>query len=130
MRRIFYKIAISVIVLVFMGACKKDYLNTTPTTGVSQTSAFTTTANALEALNGIHRAMYSQYSNQNEGGEGCIMIDMDMLGEDLVMTSAGNGWFNTQYQWTDHRNANSAFNYFVYRFYYIIIANANMIINN
>jgi hypothetical protein len=130
MRRIFYKIAISVIVLIFMGACKKDYLNTTPTTGVSQTSAFTTTANALEALNGIHRAMYSQYSNQNEGGEGCIMIDMDMLGEDLVMTSAGNGWFNTQYQWTDHRNANSAFNYFVYRFYYIIIANANMIINN
>ena len=130
MRRIFYKIAISLAVFILVGACKKDYLNTLPTDSVSQTAAFTTTGNALMALNGLHRAMYNQYSNQDEGGYGTLLIDNDALGDDVVMTTAGNGWFNTQYQWTNHRNALGSLPNYAYRFYYIIIANANMIINN
>lgn len=113
-----------------LGACSKSFLETKPTDYIAESDAFTTTTNALAALNGIHRAMYMQYSNQDEGGQGTIMIDMDMLGEDLVMTAAGNGWFNTTYQWLSHRNVNSNLNYYVYRFYYKIIANANMIITN
>jgi len=130
MKRIFYKIAISFTVLIFLGACNKDYLNTKPTDAVDAASAFTTTANAFAALNGIHKAMYTQYSNQDEGGQGTIAIDMDVLGEDIVMTGAGSGWFKATQQWVNHRSVNSALNYYVWRFYYKIIANANMIITN
>lgn len=115
--------------LVF-SSCEKDYLETQPTDAVSEQSVFTTTANAWAALNGIHRAMFMQYSTQDQAGQGSVMINMDMLGEDVVMTAAGNGWFNNTYKWLTHRNANATTVYFTYRFYYKLIANANMIINN
>ena len=57
-------------------------------------------------------------------------INRDMLGEDLVMTSSGNGWFNTTYQWLAHRSQTNTTDYYPWRMYYRIIANANMIITN
>src|SRR5205085_12157208 len=65
-----------------------------------------------------------------QGGLGSVMINLDMLGEDLVMTTAGNGWFNATYQWTAHRNVNGTTDYYMYSFFYQIIGNANQIINN
>lgn len=126
----FYTIAI---LMLLFTSCKKDYLETEPTDAVKAETVFTTTANAMAALNGIHKALYSQYlSNQDQGGQGSIMIYMDMLGEDLVMTAQGNNWFNATYQWLAHRNisANTQPTYYAYYFYYRIIINANNIINN
>lgn len=120
---------IAVTVLIF-SSCKKDYLDTNPTDAYPSESVFTTVDNAWSAINGIHRALYIQYDNQDQGGQGSIMINNDMLGDDLVMTAAGNGWFNSQYQWLTHRNASATFLKFTYLFYYKIIANANMIIDN
>ncbi|WP_143309820.1 RagB/SusD family nutrient uptake outer membrane protein [Chitinophaga vietnamensis] len=113
-----------------LSSCKKDYLNTSPTDAVSEGDLFVDTKGGWAALNGIHRAMYSAYDNQDQAGQGSIMIDMDMMGDDLVMTSAGNGWFNATYQWQTHRNVNASQLRFVYYFYYRIIANANKIIDN
>lgn len=115
--------------LLLSSSCKKDVLNTSPTDAVSDQAVFTTTTNALAALNGIHRSLYIQYSNQDEGGQGSVMINADMMGDDLVLPSTGNGWWNTNYQWSSHRNATGKNRYF-YRFYYKIIANANLIIAN
>ena len=114
--------------LSLLGSCQKDYLETQPTDSLSEASVFTTAANALAALNGIHRAMFMQYNNQGEAGEGSVNINRDLLGEDVVMTAAGNGWYNNAYRWLDHRNANSALTLFPYQLYYKIIANANMIL--
>lgn len=128
-KKLFLYILIAVPVLIF-SACKKDYLDTNPTDAYPSESVFTTVDNAWSAINGIHRALYIQYDNQDQGGQGSIMINNDMLGDDLVMTAAGNGWFNSQYQWLTHRNASATFLKFTYLFYYKIIANANMIIDN
>lgn len=112
-------------------ACKKNYLETSPTNAVSAATAFQTTANAWEALNGIHRSLYIQYyAQQDEGGQGANMVYVDMLGDDLVNTTQGNNWYISTYRWTAHRNATGTVPYFNYRFYYTIIANANMIIDN
>jgi hypothetical protein len=111
--------------------CKKTYLETTPTTSIAATDAFKTTANAWAALNGIHRSLYIQYySQQDEGGQSANMIYSDMLGEDLVNPTTGNGWFLSTYRWQAHRSATGSVPYFNYRFYYTIVANANMIIDN
>lgn len=112
-------------------SCNKDYLTTAPTDQVATSDAFSTTANAWAAINGIHRYMYSQfYSNQDQGGQSGNMIYMDALGEDLVMTGQSNGWFITVYKWQTHRIATNKVPYYNYLFYFTIIGNANMIIAN
>lgn len=128
MKKILYS-SLTACMLLF-ASCDKDYLEVQPTNAVAEEEAFTTTASAWSALNGIHRAMFMQYSTQDQAGQGSVMINMDMLGEDVVMTAAGNGWFNNTYKWLTHRSATNSSVYFVYRFYYKLIANANMIIAN
>jgi hypothetical protein len=130
MKRKIYSTLLIAALALFMVSCSEDWLDTNPTDQVSSTSAFTTTTNAMQALNGIHRSMYFQWANQGEAGEGSMNINRDMLGEDLVMTSSGNGWYNTTYQWVAHRSETASVDYFPWRMYYRIIANANMIINN
>jgi len=124
------KYILGIAAILSLGACSKDFLETTPTESISSDDAFTTTNDAYAALNGIHRAMFFQYDAQDQAGQGSMMIDADLLGEDLVMTSAGNGWFVTTYKWIDHRNESSTgLPRFAWKFYYKIIGNSNTIIN-
>ncbi len=111
-------------------SCKKAFLDTYPTTSVAATEALASTKNAIAAINGIHRAMFNQYDAQGQAGEGSINLFRDYMGEDLVFPlangSAGHiGWL----QWQNHRNVNSGDMRFVYRFYYRLISNANILIN-
>lgn len=116
--------------MLLFSSCEKEFLEVQPTESVSEDAVFTTTSNVWAALNGIHRSMFIRYDSQGQPGHSGVMIMNDMLGEDLVMTAAGNGWFNSIYRWQRHRDANNGDVRFVYRFYYKVIANANMIINN
>jgi starch-binding outer membrane protein, SusD/RagB family len=129
MKKLYYSIILTVAFALIISSCKKDYLNTFPTDQIGSEKALSNTENAMASLNGIHRSMYFQWANQGEAGEGSMNINRDMLGEDLVMTSSGNGWYNTTYQWTAHRGETNTTAYFPWRMYYRFIANANMIIN-
>ena len=123
------KYIIGAFAILSLGACSKDYLETVPTESIAAEDAFRTTTDAYAALNGIHRAMFFQYDAQDQAGQGSLMIDADFLGEDLVNTAQGNGWFISTYRWIDHRNATSSgLPRFAWKFYYKIISNANTII--
>lgn len=111
-----------------MLSCKKDFLETVPTDQVSASTVFTTTSNAAAAINGVYRLMYIQYADQGQGGESSVMIDMDMLGEDLVNPTVGNNWFISLHRYVDTRNVTAAQTAFVYRYYYRLISNVNAII--
>lgn len=128
MKKILYSLIITS--MFSMGSCRKDYLETMPTNAIPEELVFSTTKNALAALNGIHRALYIQYGDLSQGGQGSVNINMDVLGEDLVMTSAGNGWYNAAYRWDAHRNENGSTILYIYQFYYKLIGNANKIIHN
>ncbi|GAB2620225.1 RagB/SusD family nutrient uptake outer membrane protein [Belliella aquatica] len=128
MKKIINKIFILVAFLSF--GCAEDYLDTLPTDAVSEGLVFTTTQNARTALNGIHRIMFIRWDSQGQPGEGGVMIARDVLGDDLVMTTQGNGWFVSYSRWLNHVNENGGDVRFVWRFYYAIIGNANMIIAN
>ena len=129
MKKMKYSILILLGVLIF-ASCKEDFLDTYPTTSVSATDALASTGNAYAALNGIHRIMYVQYDAQGQAGEGSINLFRDYMGEDIVFPRAGG---STAYvgimRWQDHRNVNDADPRYVYRFYYRLIANANVLIN-
>ncbi|MEN7549481.1 RagB/SusD family nutrient uptake outer membrane protein [Rapidithrix thailandica] len=130
MRRLIYRISLLFSALLILNSCADDYLDTTPTDAIDKDQAFSTIKNVWGALNGIHRAMFMQYDRMDQAGQGSMMINFDMLGEDLVMNSSGNGWFNSTYKWRNHRSESSSMTFYSYRFYYKLIANANMIIHN
>jgi hypothetical protein len=115
-------------VVLLMGACKKDYLLTNPTDSVDKNAVFTTTTNALAALNGINRSLYIQYSRQEEGGQGAVNLNIDYMGDDIVNTVSTTAF--GVHKWVTHRSASTLNNSFIYTFYYRIIANANLIIDN
>jgi hypothetical protein len=114
---------------IFMGSCSSDFLEHDPTEFVDESYATSSTDNLFASLNGIHRSLYQRYNSQGEGGLGGFMIMNDALGDDVVMTSAGNGWYNSTYQWLSHTNVNSADDLYPYRVYFRIIRNANVLIN-
>ncbi|TDB61801.1 RagB/SusD family nutrient uptake outer membrane protein [Arundinibacter roseus] len=131
MNTILKKVALGLLMLVSVSACKEDYLETAPTDQVSTVDAFKTTKNAWAALNGIHRIMYSQiFSVQAQGGQSGNMMYMDIMGDDLVFPNVSNSWFRSEYQWINHRNPSSSIVFYNYTFYYVIIGNANMILAN
>ncbi len=131
MKKKYFKVLL-LSLIILTGACSKDFLENHPTGSLNESVPFTSTQNAMSLLNGIHRMMYSGVSPWNQGftGQGSVEIYNDMMGEDVVMTAAGNGWYNNTYKWVDHRNFNSSQTYEVYRFYYKIINNANALITN
>lgn len=129
MKKMRNKLIPALLIALSLGSCKKDFLETNPTNKADDGTVFATTVNAMAALNGLHRSLYIGYDAQDQGGEGAMKINLDMLGDDLVQTSAGNGWYNAIYKWTANRNASSSTTKYAYKFYYGIIANANMIIN-
>jgi starch-binding outer membrane protein, SusD/RagB family len=122
-------VLLSFTVPILLGACKKNFLETYPTTALANDQVLATTVNAYAALNGIHRLMY--YPTVSAGtGEATNNLYRDLLGEDIVYPLANGstapfGWL----QWINHRNANATDLRTVYRFYYQIISNANVLIN-
>lgn len=130
MRIFSYKFFYLALFVLIVSSCKKSFLATYSTTAVPAVDALATTQNAWAALNGIHRIMYTQYDQQGEAGEGSNNIFRDLMGEDIVYPLANGstgliGWM----QWINHRNVNAADLRYVYRFYYRLISNANVLIN-
>ena len=116
-------------ILVTMASCDKDYLETKPTSAVSDQVIFTNTADAWKAIEGMHRFLYRQmYGSQALGGFSGNMIFMDALGEDLVMTGQSNGWFINEYRWINHRLVTSNICYYNYLYFFSFISNANQIL--
>jgi hypothetical protein len=116
-------------IALLLSSCHKDFLDTFPTTAVGTADALKSIPNAYAALNGIHRIMYVQYDQQGDAGEGSNNIFRDLLGEDIVYPLAnGSTGLIGFLQWTNHRNVNSVDLRYVYRYYYRVISNANVLI--
>lgn len=111
-----------------LGSCKQDFLDTEPSDQMASHRMFENVNNVKVALNGIYRALYMQYSDQEQDGQASIMIVMDFLGEDIVHTAAGTSYFRGAYRWIDHRAVANDLPFFAYRMYYRIIANINLLL--
>ena len=131
MKKSMYKITAIFAILFLASACEKEFLETYPTTAVSTNDVLLSTQNAIAALNGIHRNLYTQSGTvQGHAGEGCNNMFRDLIGEDIIYPLAnGSTGFVGLMRWQTHRNVNDATLAYMYRFYYRIISNANVLIN-
>lgn len=127
MKNIFSKIMIAGALLVGT-SCADDYLDTSPTDAVPEELVFSTTKNAMTALNGIHRMLHIRFDSQGQAAESAVMIMREVMGDDVVFTTTGNNWYVSTARWLNHINENSSDVRFVWRYYYKVIGNANKII--
>ncbi|NMB37595.1 MAG: RagB/SusD family nutrient uptake outer membrane protein [Bacteroidales bacterium] len=121
-----YILAIAVLIFIMSG-CSKDYLETTPTGSISPSTLFKTTENAAIAVNGLNKLMNRQLiGSQGYNGEGTIKLYFgDYPGQ--TMSVALTGWNNTingEY----HASDTDRRTYYAWYYYYMLIGNANTII--
>ncbi len=138
MKKIFLYLLIGIFGWLSFTSCQDDALETIPTDSMSGTGLFANANSALVPLNGIYRSMYTagwSTSGANPNTHQCFGISAynlmgDVMGEDLIMSAQGSGWF-----WFDALyNVKGRFAqtnwrpYDLWNAYYTWVANANYII--
>lgn len=111
-----------------LSGCAGDYLDTVPSTSVSEVTINSSLDNLYLALNGIHKEMVSQETGyQCLGGEPGFMMCRDAEADD--MTWQTNAWMQAAYLgWQCNMNETSGYNYMYWKIYYQWILNANKIL--
>jgi len=118
--------------MLMLASCKKEMLNTGPTGSADEAAIYTTTSNAANTINGIYRYLYSRYEQQNQPGQGGVMLQLDFMGEDINQSAAT--WYTTSGSgtggWVSQKNDASGYVSYPFRLYYRCIGNANALIEN
>ncbi len=113
----------------FFTGCGSDFLEVHSTEEVDESQIFNSVENAMMALNGIHRLMHeSDTSWYAHGGFQLFMLTTDLMSEDVVFTKE-NACLTWSAQLEMHHDPTNRDNEYYYSFFYRIISNANMIIN-
>lgn len=128
-------IAISALAVITVASCTKDALNTSPTDSVASNTMLQDTDGGMIALNGAYRWFWAwgQSVNFNQhqsfGPQGYALMG-DLMGEDMVMSSSGNGWFWNDYLYTvkPYYTNDGWRPYDCWNFYYTLISQVNYII--
>jgi len=120
--------------MLFLVACKKDFLNTDPSTAVTESQIFSNYNSVIAALNGIYHEQF-QFAvgagGHDDYGQKANDLIMDLMGNDMVVFSQGYGWFNGDYQMTSLLSATSGSqSYNAWVRYYDMAKQANKIILN
>ena len=113
-----------------LSACSKDFLDTAPESEMGTPTVLSNTQNAEMALNGICKAMTTQYmSKQGCNGEGTILNWYGTFTGNDAQKSNNSGWqgvWNSTY----HLRPTSDYTVYPWFYYYKLVSNANAIINN
>ena len=115
--------------------CKKDYLETSPSNGVTGELLFSNYGAVTAALNGIYKEQFASGIGGSTGhdnfGQKAYDLQMDLMGNDMVVHTQGYGWFNGDYSLTAWQSAvtgNQSDN--AWFRYYDINKQANVLVNN
>lgn len=116
-------------------ACSEDSLETSPSSSASGDDLLKTATNALIPLNGVYRAMYTAGVSTDDNTHQCFGITAynlmaDVMGEDLIMSGAGSGWFwyDCVYNVKARYTSEAWRSYDMWNAYYIWISNVNYIL--
>lgn len=110
-------------------SCNDDFLDTKSTESVDAPTIYSTSDNLMAAINGMNRNMYTrQNSSQGQNGYTAQMIISDVMGEDLVFPTTGNGWFRDELRWITPGLVTSGTASYPWTFWAGMVRNANNII--
>ena len=135
MKRTFKYISPLLLLLMAIAGCKKSYLETVPSNGVTKETLFTSYLGISSALQGIYKEQF-QYgiagsTGHDNFGQKALDLSADLMGNDMIVHTAGYGWFNRDYNYSEQGVATSGRRSDIaWYLYYDIIKQANNIIKN
>jgi len=112
-------------------SCGSDYLDTTPNSDVSRSTAFSTTEKCALAVNGLSKQMTNQYlGSQGLNGEGTILNWYNNFNGNDCQKCAQTGWSSLWNNLASFKTSKtSMYGYYPWYYYYKLIGNANSIID-
>jgi hypothetical protein len=127
----FFNITIAGALLLLAAGCSDDFLERTPTNSVTDDVLFVSITGAQTALEGVHRSTYQFYGYHSAFGQKANDMIIDLLGEDFYpINDARYRHFYNWYKYLESRDVNSDLLEYVWAYYYDIIDNVNIIIEN
>lgn len=136
MKNIFLKITCVALVVLAATGCTKTYLDQKPSNAISPDLVYGTIAAVNSSQTSSYYSLFAfAGGNGNTGhdnfGQKAIDLANDLMGNDMIVNTAGYGWFNADYQYTEWQNATSTRRSDkVWSFYYDIIKQVNLILDN
>ena len=135
MKKIFSKTALLLAAVALLSvSCNDEFFDKAPTSSVAEGNIFTTTENAMLAINGIHRLMHEGGSSgtttswNSQGGYTGWCMHLAVMSDDVIFTYASAMHQNSA-EWVRHHDLTQKYydpNYY-WKFFYRIIANCNKI---
>ncbi len=123
------RFSLIVAALTLAAACSEDYMETAPESSTSPATIFSSTTNVPLAINGLSKMMTCQYlSTQGLNGEGSIKTWYGNFGNDLQRSNQ-TGWA-ALWNHTMNESVNSTYLIYPWYYYYKLIGNANLVIEN
>lgn len=119
-------------IIAAISGCKKEYLETNPSTAATEEEIFSKYNSVIAALNGIYKSQFSYNgSGHDDFGQKATDLMTDLMGNDMVVHSQGYGWFNADYSLTAWlRATNGSQSDDAWSRYYDMIKQCNKIIKN
>ncbi len=132
MKRI-YLLLLSALFLTIV-SCRKNYLETYSSTAVTQQQIFAQIATIKNSLIGTGKELFafspSGSGRHDDYGQKSIDLQMDVMGNDMVIHAQGYGWYNRVYQYTSWATpADGAISSNVWYYYYDIVKQANQLLS-
>src|SRR5690606_34456547 len=88
-----------------LAGCKKDYLETVPSNGVTEDAIFGKYSSVSAALEGIYKQQFASGigggTRHDNFGQKAYDLALDLMGNDMVVHTQGYGWFNSSYNLTE-----------------------------
>jgi len=113
-------------VLALSASCSSDYLETYPTDETSPNVLYKDTKGITMAVNGLAKIMVTQHISQGFNGEGTIKLYYgEYMGNNFRVDLPG--WSNL-INGNFYDNVTSVYDYYPWHYYYMLINNANPII--
>ena len=119
--------ALAAIAALFAVSCQ-DFLETNPTSSVSDNQVFTSIQGAEAALNGCYNLLHFNDENYNRGdvtGYVSQILTWDTTGEDIIVYG---GWYGYDYNFWGHQRGDIFKTYTLWNYYYVLINNLNSVI--
>jgi starch-binding outer membrane protein, SusD/RagB family len=117
------------------GGCS-SYMETSPTTDVDKEKILKDADGLKVAMNGVYATMYNRLDFVTANAHQCfgnmaVTLAADLMGDDMVQTAQGAGWFWKDYNYDQRSRYTSKIwrCYFTWEYFYEIISNVNYIIS-
>ncbi len=133
MKKLLYSAALMALVVT---GCRKEYLETEPSNGVTEQQIFSDISTIYATLDGVVKENFAYgvgatATRHDAFGQKAYDLSMDLMGNDMVVHAQGYGWFNSAYNLTEFLSANAnRQSDLAWYIYYDMIGQANKILTN